>query len=60
MHIVNIPSYLDAYVPYGGRLWHRENLATLKTDQKFAKFLSSKFLHIYSKVSRECNTATSS
>ena len=43
---------------YGGKLWCCKNLAKLTTDQKFIKFSPSKFLHIYSKVSRECNTAT--
>ena len=34
-------------LPYGGKLWHRENLAKLTTGQNFAKFSLSKFLHIY-------------
>ena len=44
-------------LPYGGKLWHRKNLAKLTTDHKFAKFSPSKLLHIYSKVLRECKTA---
>ena len=40
-------------VPYGGKLWHHENLVKLMTDQKFAKV-------IYSDVLCECNAATSS
>ena len=35
---------------FGGKLWHHENLAKLTTNQKFAKFSPSKFLHIYGKV----------
>ena len=39
-------------VPYGGKLWHHENLVKLMTDQKIAK-------RIYSKVLCECNDVTS-
>ena len=39
-------------LPYEGKLWH---CAKLTTDQKFAKFSSSKFLHIY-RVSHEYRT----
>ena len=31
-------------IPYGGKLWHSENLANLANDQKFSKFSPSKYL----------------
>ena len=49
-----------SHIPYKGKLRCHKNLAKLTTDQKFTKFSPSKFLHIYSKVSCERNTATSS
>ena len=48
----------DNFIPYGGKFWHCENLAKLMTDQNFVELSPSKFLHIYSKVTCECNTAT--
>ena len=43
-------------VPYGGKLWCCKNLTKLTSDKKFAKFLPSKFLYIYSKVTCEYQT----
>ena len=41
---------------YGVKPWHCRSLTKLMTNQKFFKFSPSKFLYIYSKVSREYQT----